>query len=257
MAIERRSQEAQTAVEIQAQIDEAKEGAIIHVSAGRIRGRLVIDKPITLRGAGAERTVFDAKGKGAVIAIDAPGGDVRIEEMSITGGRSSHGGAISIDNGAQVYVVGCLLEKNSARSGRGGAISVDKGGVFIAECTLVQNQAQLGGALFIGGDARAEVAATIIAENVAIKGGGIAVLDGAEIEVFTSRLLQNRAEVEGHHIYTYGASARRPAILLSNTVLGQADAIGSPISNCARYRAGLVVDNTMIGREHMPTSVVA
>src|SRR5262249_4904548 len=156
---------------------------------------------------------------------------------------------ISIDNGASVFVVGCLIEKNTARTGRGGAIAVDKGAVYIAESTLVQNTAQLGGAIFVGADAKAEIAATIIAENIAIRGGGIAAIDGAEIDVFTSRLLANRAELEGHHIYTHGTTGRNPQILLSNTVVGQAEAAGFPISNYARYRAAVVIDNTMIERD--------
>src|SRR5437762_3518242 len=129
MAIEPRHNEASTATELQAQIDQAKPGSVIQVGAGRIRGRVVIAKPI-----------------------------------------------------------------------------------------------QLGGAIFVGADAKAEIAATIIAENIAIRGGGIAAIDGAEIDVFTSRLLANRAELEGHHIYTHGTSGRNPQILLSNTVVGQAEA---------------------------------
>ncbi len=256
MAIERRDQETLNTPEIQAQIDRAKDGDVVHLAPGRIRGRLVIDKPITLRGAGAERTIVDGKGKGATISVDASSGDVRIEEMSITGGRSAHGGGISIDNGASVYVVGCLIEKNSARSGRGGAIAIDRGALYIAECTLVQNQALLGGAIFLGGRAQCEIAATIIAENVALRGGGIAVVDGAEIEVFTSRLLENRAEIEGQHLYTYGSAYSTPSILLSNTVLDQANAAGLPISNYARNRASVVVDNTVVAREVVKLNLV-
>jgi nitrous oxidase accessory protein NosD len=256
MAIEPRVNEAENAAELQQAIDEAKDGAVIPIGPGRIRGRIIINKSITLRGAGAERTIIDAKGRGCAIAVDAKGGDVRIEEMSITGGRASHGGGISVDNGASVFVVGCLIEKNSARAGQGGAIAVDRGALYVAECTLVQNQARMGGGIFIGGDAKCEIAASIVAENMALHGGGVAVLDGAEVDIFTSRLLQNRAEIEGHHIFTRGVSHRAPSILLSNTVLDQADAVGFPVSNYARDRATLVIDNTMVAREFVKLNVL-
>ena len=54
MAIEPRAREALTAAEVQANIDAAAEGDVIHLGPGRIKGCLVIDKSITLRGAGAE-----------------------------------------------------------------------------------------------------------------------------------------------------------------------------------------------------------
>lgn len=256
MAIERRSTQMSTIEEIQAQIDEAQPGTVIHVPAGKVRGRLTIDKSLTLRGAGADRTVIDGRGRGAVISIDAEDAEVRIEEMTISNGKSSHGGGISIDNGAQVFVVGCLLEKNAAKSGRGGAIAVDYGAVYITECTLVQNRAMIGGAVFVGGQAKAEISASILADNTAIKGGGIAVADGAELDVFTSRLQMNQAEVEGHHIFAYGTRTRRPRLVLSNALLDAADAAGLAISSHGHFKADIVIDNSTLGRDRLPTILV-
>ncbi|MCK6547201.1 hypothetical protein L6R52_15225 [Myxococcota bacterium] len=256
MAIERRAAQATTAAELQAQIDAAKDGEVVHVGPGKIRGRVVIDKPITLRGSGADRTILDGRDRGATISIDADHGQVRIEELAIMGGRSSFGGGISIENGAEVHVVGCLLEKNAAKSGRGGAIAIEHGALYISECTIVQNRALLGGGVFVGGDAHAEISASIVAENLAVRGGGIALVDGAELDVWTSRLEVNSAEVEGHHVYSHGTTTRRPRLLLSNALLSSAGAAGLAISNHARFRADVTIDNSLLGREIVQSVVV-
>lgn len=257
MAIERRTTKIPTIEELQARIDSAADGEVICLGAGRIRGRLVIDKPVVLRGSGADRTTIDGTGRGAAIAVDATHGEVRIEELTITGGRSSFGAGISIDNGATVHVVGCTILRNAAKSGRGGAIAVERGSVFVTECTLVQNRAMMGGAIYVGGDAKVELAATIVAENAAVFGGGVAAVASAEIDVWTSRLLENQADYEGHHLYTYSEEGGRTRVVFSNAILSAADAAGMPISNHPDYKSEIVVDHSTIGRDRLPTCLFA
>jgi hypothetical protein len=249
MAIERRAIEALTVAGVQSSIDAAEPGAEVLLPPGRMRGRLVIDKPIALRGAGAGVTVIDAMEAGPAIAIDARAGEVFIEEMTITGGSSSHGGAISIDNGGVVRVVGCLIERNSARNGCGGAIAIDRGALRIIESTLVYNHAAIGGAVYAGGDAVVDVGFSIIAENLAISGGAIAALDGASVEVATCRLEKNHAELEGHHLYCSGSSFRRPRVSVLNAILGRALNGGPAIANDSRARALLFIDHTTVARD--------
>lgn len=256
MAVERVTASAGSPEDIQAQIDAAEPGSVIHLPAKRIRGNFVIDKALTLRGAGADRTIIDGCGRGPTFSIDAVDAEVRLEELAVTGGRSSLGGGVTIDNGARVYIVGCLLERNLATTGRGGAIAVDNGAVFVSESTIAGNRAQIGGAIFVGASAKAEIAASIIAENTAVKGGGIAAVDDAEVDVWTSRLEQNQAENEGHHLYTYATRFRKPRIVLSNAVLSACGSVGLAIANNKYYRSVVAIDNSSMGRDFMPVSVV-
>ncbi|MDQ7774819.1 nitrous oxide reductase family maturation protein NosD [Paracoccus aminovorans] len=65
-------------------LDQARAGDEIVLGAGRWRGPLLIETPLTLRGeAGA---VVDGRGQGHVIAVDAP--DVRITGLAVTGSGS-------------------------------------------------------------------------------------------------------------------------------------------------------------------------
>jgi len=252
MAIEKRNSQTMTAEDLQARIDAAAPGSTIQLGPGRVRGRVVIDKPLTLRGSGADRTTIDGTGKGSTICIDAGEGEVHIEEMTVTGGRSNHGAGISIDNGAKVHLLGLTVMRNTAKSGCGGAIAIDRGELYINECTIVQNRAYEGGAIYVGGEARGELSASIVAENAAVRGGAIAVIDGAQFDIWTSRILDNDAEYEGHHLFTRGSLENRPHIVLSNTLLSAAAAAGIPIANDLVFAATIVVDNSTLGRERLP-----
>lgn len=256
MAIEARPAKSETNGDLQTRIERAQPGEVIQLPPGRIRGNFVIDKPLTLRGAGAQRTVLEGGGRGAILAVEAVDGEVHIEELGLSGGRSASGGAISIDNGARVFVVGCLFEKNVARSGRGGAVSIDRGALSLTECTLVGNRAHFGGAIFAGGDAKVEIVASIIAECYALKGGAIAAAEGAEVDILTSRLEVNEAEIEGHHLYAWGTPHQRPRILLSNALLGPTPSAGLAISDHGRFPASISLDNSVTGRELMAGWVV-
>lgn len=257
MAIEKRHTQTMTGEELQAKIDEAAPGSILQLGPGRIRGRLVIDKPITIRGSGADRTTIDGTGKGSTICVDAEEGEVHIEEMTVTGGRASYGAGISIDNGACVHLLGLTILRNAAKSGCGGALAIDRGSLFINECTIVQNRAFEGGAIYLGGEAKAELSASIVAENNAVRGGAIVIVEGASLDIWTSRILDNGAEQEGHHLFARGSLDLRPSIILSNTLLSAADAAGMPISNDVAFPAEMVVDNSMLGRDRMPAVVLA
>jgi predicted outer membrane repeat protein len=129
---------------------------------------------------------------------------------------------------------------------------VDHGHVSLRECTVVNNLAALGGAIFAGGRATVEISASILADNVAVRGGGLAILDDAEVEVWTSRLEANQAELEGDQVYACGTLASSPRILLSNALLAGSGGSGLPIANHPRFKAALAVENSSLGRDKLP-----
>lgn len=225
---------------VQRTLDAAKPGDVVALGPGVFQGPLVIESSITLRGAGADQTTIDGHGMGAVISIDD--GQVVIEDLCLTGGSSSFGGGLSVDNGARVDVARCLFEANAAPSGVGGAVAVDQGYVFLVECTLRDNEAVRGGALHVGGQGQVALHACIAADNTALQGGALAVVEGARLEALTCRFDYNRAHERGEHLFTAGSRSLVPEVLLSNCILGACS--GVPISSSRRGRVEL--DHTMV-----------
>jgi parallel beta-helix repeat protein len=73
-------------VEIQAAIDAANTGDVVEVGGGTYRENLVVDMPITLRGAGngTEKPIVDAGGRGSAVTLIADG--VRLEGFILENG---------------------------------------------------------------------------------------------------------------------------------------------------------------------------
>ena len=228
--------------EVQRQIDAAPDGAVIELPAGRLEGQLVIAKAITLKGAGPPKTVIDAQGMGPTIAIDARYAEVRIEDMKITGGAGRTGGGLAITNGARVSVQGCHFERNRS-TGHGGAIGLARGALTVDACTIVENEAIAGGAIYVGGDARAEINDSLVAWNVARHfGGGFAFLDGAEVNVRAVRLESNAADIEGQHVYVRGTTVRAPRIRLERMSYGAPNGDGPSIANVSGFEGEITAD---------------
>lgn len=231
-----------TASDLQERIDAAEPGAVIVLPAGRIEGRLVIPRAVTLRGAGREATVIDAVSRGPVIAVDASQGEVHLEDLTLTGGRNRQGGGVSADNGAKVHLTRVALVKNVA-SGQGGAVAVDRGAVHLVECSVTDNEALEGGALFVGGDATASVRGSVLGNNRAQRGGALAVLDGADVVLADTRLEANHAGA-GHHIHTRGTSARSPNLTLARVTLAPVLGDGPSISQDRAFPSQIVLEGT-------------
>lgn len=258
MAIERRITLPPEVRALQSRIEQARPGEVVEIGPGTVSGSLVIDRSLVLRGQGAGVTTLDGLEQGPTVSIDASeGAVVRLEGLSIVRGRGTFGGGVSIDNGARVEMIACMLEGNLARNGRGGAVAIDRGHLVISECSLHGNQAFQGGALFAGGEARLEVAASVVSDNLAVLGGAIAAVDGAEVELWTSRFEHNRAQDQGHHLFMYATRTRQSRAVLSNSFLGGGAGSALPISNHSRFRASLVLDNSMVDRGRMPKPVIA
>jgi CSLREA domain-containing protein len=123
-------------------------------------GDLVISHAVTVRGAGAGRTVLDGAGLDRVFAIGNEG-DAHLTDLTITGGDPSHRGttqAISL----------------------GGAI-LNNGAVTLDRVALVGNRADGGGGMFSVPGTSPVVRESLIANNRAYSGGGLRLDAGATI----------------------------------------------------------------------------
>ena len=167
---------------------------------------------------------------------------MRIEGIKVTGGAGRTGGGLAITNGARVVVERCHFERNRS-TGHGGAIGLARGALTIHDSTVVENEAIAGGAIFVGGDARAEISDTLVAWNVARRfGGAFAFLDGAEVNVHGVRLESNAADMEGQHLYVRGTTVRAPRVRLERMSYGAPNGDAPSIANAAGFEGEITAD---------------
>lgn len=130
----------------------------ITVPAGNYQlslGEIVIDRSMTLEGAGARTTLLDADASSRIFHLTAPGnsGDIFISGLTLTNGAAPEnegGGVIRLD-GSGLYLLDCTLSNSVAEVG--GAIAsygVDPASSYLLvnQSTITGNQAFAGGAIF-------------------------------------------------------------------------------------------------------------
>jgi CSLREA domain-containing protein len=123
-------------------------------------GDLDVTGTITVKGAGAGRTVIDGAGLDRVFAVNGTG-TAHLSDMTITGGDASQGGTSQ-----GIALGGAILN--------GGAITLDR-------MALVGNLADGGGGMFSIPGTTPVIRDSLIANNRAYAGGGLRLDSGATI----------------------------------------------------------------------------
>jgi hypothetical protein len=146
-------------VAIQDAVDDENCRTII-VPAGTYMENVIIDRDVTIRGAGPQRTKVDAGGayvsvfniRGLNLAPSGtpcivPGVVVNLEGMTITGGKGPpsdsaqrNGGGIQTSPGVDLVVKNCIVTGNSALQ-YGGGISVANGRLTVIDSVISFNTA--------------------------------------------------------------------------------------------------------------------
>lgn len=170
---------------IQAAIDLASPSAVdtILVGAGTYNERVTIrNKALVLRGQSADATTIHGEFKGNVLTVNGVGRNCIIEDLTITGGASSHpdsvGAAVYLNSYASPTIQRCRLVNNLARTG-GGLSAYVFCEPLIRDCWISGNE---GGAMVFElsnadmGTSWAEIENTVIVDN---RGFGVSVLKGA------------------------------------------------------------------------------
>ncbi len=92
----------------------ASSGDVLQLAAGTHHGPVVIEKPLTIEGGGADTTVVEGNGRGSVIRVLSPG--VAIRGLHITGSGTDSSGidaGIYVEQGADDPVIeGNWLDRN-------------------------------------------------------------------------------------------------------------------------------------------------
>jgi hypothetical protein len=217
---------------IQAAIDRASPGATVEIAAGvyELWGEsLSIDKSLTLKGAGADRTILDGNGRhpGPLISIAGTAADVGIRALTLTNRMrivSPTAGAGGIDHfGQRLTIANTTIHGNLG--GMGGALhaGTDFGSVILDNVTLSKNDALVGGAIDFrdAPDAQLQVTGSSILGNSAIfTGGGVFVRDVGTVAFTNVTLRGNESGNRGGGIYLVSQNEAGHMELRDSTVTG-------------------------------------
>ena len=189
---------------IQDYIDNAMSGDTITIKTGIFNENLVIDKSLTLIGAGSSEsgTVVDGNNFGTVFSIGGldPNIDVILKNMLIRGGLSALGSGIY--NKGKLDVEDCAVSGNTASNGQGTAMGggiYNLGTLILEDCTVSKNNADRGGGIYNSG--ATSIKDTTVSENTAAYAAGIysdSGLDSSSLTVIDSTVSENIAsELDG------------------------------------------------------------
>lgn len=171
---------------IQSAIDSAPEGSVIILAAGTWIENITIEKSLTLRGAGPDRTI--------IIAVDAPGAaysgilveathpiQVSIEGLTARGLGSSRGASIFVTGYARASVI------NATVGGRNYGIEVwGSAQVNVSNSVVTGNQMA---GICVGGSARATITNSAIEANGE---SGVDITGSAQVSISHCALSRNK-----------------------------------------------------------------
>jgi hypothetical protein len=179
---------------IQAAVDDAQCGTI-QVPAGSYAEAVVIDRDLSIVGAGADVTIVDAGGAGSVFFI-VQGVKVSLSGLTITGGRGSElfadgrilGGGIA--NGGTLSLAASVIKGN--RAGLGGGIYTYYGNLTVVNSTISENKAEAGAGI-CAYNGTMTVSNSVINANEASLHAGALYNEGARVLVEWTTMDANRA----------------------------------------------------------------
>jgi predicted outer membrane repeat protein len=194
-------------------------------------GTFTVTTPdITIREAAGDTVVIDAFGTGAAFTVDAAGGPVTFEGLTIQNGANpgSNGAAINVLASGGLIARDCNFLDNSAQAG--GAIYSTVSSTTLEDCTFTGNSTtQFGGAVRTSGGSALSVTITgcTFTDNHALSGNGGA-LDhagsGASLSITNTTFSMNTCTASGGAVFATQADAVTLTAVdfLDNVALGTA-----------------------------------
>jgi len=179
-------------------------------------GELLVDKSVTINGAGADVLAVDGNATSSVFQIGS-GKTVTISDLTIRNGEGNFGGGILNGGGATLTITDSTLSGNIG--GFGGGI-FNTGTLAIVNCTVSGNAASEGAGIYNG--ATSTITNSTLSGNAAPGAGGGCVNLGT-LQIANSTLSDNSSGLGGG-VFNIGT------LQIGNTILNTGDS-GANISN--------------------------
>ena len=185
---------------IQAGLAAAAPGDSVLVAAGTYFERLYMPSLVTLCSeAGAAATIIDGQSVGAVVRCHGAAQFV-IDGFTLRNGDHEGGGGVDVRNGNGT-IRNCMITANVS-SLDGGGISIAASSLEIDDCTITANQSNVAANLDGGGvycwQSTMILQGSLIADNVAQEGGGVAVVGNSLATIRWCTFAHNTTTSPGH-----------------------------------------------------------
>jgi hypothetical protein len=153
-----------------------------------------VTSPITIQGAGADRTIIERQASAPRFRILHVGaeGVLQLEGLTVRGGVTDDAGG-GILNFGQLRITNSRLTDNDAGEVAGGGLANRGGTVTIAQTTFADNDADAGGGLWSVGGTVEITEASFLANHASHPGGGLWNCGGT-VTIATSTFVRNRAD---------------------------------------------------------------
>jgi hypothetical protein len=202
-----------------AALEGAADLAVICLKPGTYTGSHLIARSVTLRALG-EGVVLDAEQAGPVLAVHANGLTVRVEGVTLTGGRFETGGGFDLQGRSEVTLLKCLIKGNVAGDYGGGGVYANRGTLVVTDSVIEGNQSRWGGGVLADTVSWIVLEGTTIRGNSAARGGGLVVRDGAKVELKGGSIEGNTAtDADGAPVYLAGTTTRGPELSIDGTTI--------------------------------------
>lgn len=213
---------------IAAAVASATSGEVISVRAGTYAGGFTVSMPLTIRGAGAGRTIISGGTSNSGTVVEVRANPVTISDVTITGGSWTSGsglvgGGVVTDAGAVLNLSGSYVWKNQGNTASGGAGINSYGTTNVADSLISNNAAGTtadpgqGGGIHVGATGVVNMSFSIVWANTAAWGGGMDIDAGGAVTLADALLAGNTASHQGGGIDDNGTLSISRSLLLENS----------------------------------------
>ena len=209
-------------------------------------GELLVDKSVTINGAGADELAVDGNATSTVFQIGS-GKIVTISGLTIRNGQGNFGGGILNGDSATLTIINSTLSGNTGGNGGG---SFNSGTLSVINSTVSSNIASEGAGIYNSGAGSLTIINSTLGGNTAgsvgnpeVEGGGI--FNGGTLTIFSSTVTANTAggiSGAGGGIYNGGTLT-----ILNSTVSANTASTGGGVHNAAAATTVTITNSTFSG----------
>lgn len=206
-------------------LERAPAGARICLAAGEYVGGLQLTRSVTLVGEGADKTVIKAAANQSVLRVDDDGLAIRLEGLTLRGGKAEAGGGLRASGRGKIQIADCRFTDNVAGMIGGGGIYASAGLLSLERCAFDHNSGRQGGALFLDAVVHADLSRCSFEANESEAGASLRVTEGVEVSIKISTFRAHRGPSA---LMVSGTRSRVPHVTLDHCTIDDGSLVNGP-----------------------------